>query len=83
MTYTFYVRGKNKMKTKNKMYAPTPEIKNELYLYHCAEGYTRASMAKGNLVRAGFRFKKGCIFWPDGAMLTYKDGNIDYRTEVR
>ena len=58
----------------------TPEeIQHELYLYHCAGGHTRAQHARRVLIDAGFRFEKGCIFWPDGVMLTYKDGNIVQR----
>ncbi len=64
------------MKTKT---AYTPELMNELYLYHCAGGHTRAQMARAKLVEAGFEFRAGVIFWPDGVVLTYKDGNIDYR----
>lgn len=59
----------------------TSEIENELYLYHCAAGHTRAQMARARLIEVGFEFRAGVIFWPDGVMLTYKDGNIDYRNQ--
>lgn len=56
------------------------EIHNEVYLYHCAGGHTRSAMAKAKLEQVGFRFVGWEeIYWPDGELLTYKDGNIVYR----
>lgn len=72
------------MKTRN---TPKNQIEQELYLYHCAGGHTRAAMAEANLIAAGFRIERvpegedgyRAIYWPDGARLTYEGGEIVYR----